>query len=338
MFSSGITLRIVLLCGVCVVLFTAELLTGASGIGVGDVWHGLLGDALNEQHNLVMREVRLPQACIAAVAGVALALSGWLMQTLFRNPLAGPSVLGISSGASLGVAVLMLSAGSGLPWSTSAGGHAAVIVAAIAGAISVLMLIMLVSQRLADNTTLLVFGIMLGFFTSAIVSALQFRASSDSVKSFALWGMGSYSEADMSEVVMLGGGIVLSGVIILFILKHLNLLLLGDDYAHNMGVPVKQTRLLILLSVGIMVGMSTAFCGPVAFIGLVVPHIARLLMHTAEHARLLVPVALGGAAASMLADLLSRVLHIPLNALVSALGAPFIIYILVRGTKSRSII
>ncbi len=316
-----------------------ELLLGPVRIPSSDVLQILFTKAhLNEAWITIVNDSRLPRALASAIAGVGLAWSGWLMQTLFRNPLAGPSVLGISSGASLGVALLTLAVGGSALSGFNVAGSAAIAGAAMLGAIAVLLIVMIVAGRLADNTTLLVFGIMLGYFTSAIISALQFKAASESLKSFVLWGMGSFSEADFTDSAFMLAAIILGAVIILFLLKTLNLLLLGEEYAQSMGVNVKRSRLLIIIAVGAMAGCITAFCGPVAFIGLVVPHIARSWMRTSEHVRLFVPIALAGMGVSLLADLLSRTLELPLNAIVSALGAPLIIYLILRGSNSKAII
>lgn len=331
--------RIALLVVFCCLLFVLELLLGSVNIPFEDVLSILFSKThMNNAWVTIVYDSRLPRALAASIAGVALSWSGLLMQTLFRNPLAGPSVLGISSGASLGVALLTLSVGSGYIGQMGIGGSAAMAMAAMAGAMAVLLIVMAVAKRLADNTTLLVFGIMLGYFTSAIISALQYKAASESLKSYVLWGMGSFSEASMYQSLFMLFAVLVGGGIMLFILKNLNLLLLGDEYAQSMGLNVNANRLLIITAVGIMAGSVTAFCGPIAFVGLVVPHIARSWMGTSEHVRLYTPVALIGIAVSLFSDLLSRILELPLAAVVSALGAPLIIYIILRGAASKSII
>ncbi len=323
----------------CVLFFVLELVLGNVKIPVQDVLEILFTKThSNQVWTTIVNESRMPRALAASIAGIGLAWSGWLMQTLFRNPLAGPSVLGITSGASLGVALLTLVVGGHAFLDINIAGSATIAAAAMMGAGAVLLVVVIVAKRLADNTTLLVFGIMLGYFTSAIISALQFKAASELIKNYVLWGMGSFNEADFTDSFIMLITILIGAVIILFLLKNLNLILLGEEYAQSMGVNLKGNRLLIIIAVGAMAGSVTAFCGPVAFIGLVVPHLARSWMRTSEHVRLFVPIALMGMGVSMLADILSRLLELPLNAVVSALGAPLIIYIILRGSKSKSIV
>ncbi len=257
------------------------------------------------------------------------------MQTLFRNPLAGPSVLGISSGASLGVALLVMATGGAL---TGISSITVTALAAMSGAFLVLFIVMAVAKRLADNTALLIFGIMLSFFTGAVVDALQFKSSNESLRSYINWGMGSFAETSCGEITLLivavGAGILLT----VLILHRLNLLLLGEDYAMSMGVNVRATRFLIILATGILAGVITAFCGPVSFIGLAVPHLVRTAMKTSDHPKLLIPVLLTGGVIGLLCDLLARTCELPLNTIASALGAPVVVIILLRGNKSKAII
>lgn len=288
------------------------------------------GDPSSPTYTIVV-ESRLPRACLAAVSGMGLAWSGWLMQTMFRNPLAGPGVLGISSGASLGVALLLLISGSAV-------GEVSTVIAAMSGAIAVLLIILLIANRLTDHLSLLLFGVMLGYFVSAIVSALQFKAGSDALKSFVLWGMGSFAEAGMSDALWILSLLGIAAIIILTMLKPLNLLLLGDEYARSLGVNLKQVRIAIVLVVGLTTGAITAFCGPVAFIGLVVPHLTRSMLQTSEHRKLFIPVAMMGVVCSLGSDVLARLTELPLNSIVSALGAPVVIYMIVKGSKSKALI
>lgn len=288
------------------------------------------GDPSSPTYTIVV-ESRLPRACVAAVSGMGLAWSGWLMQTMFRNPLAGPGVLGISSGASLGVALLILISGSAV-------GEISTVIAAMSGAVAVLLVILLIANRLTDHLSLLLFGVMLGYFVSAIVSALQFKAGSDALKSFVLWGMGSFAEAGMTDALWILSLLGIAAIIILTMLKPLNLLLLGDEYARSLGVNLKQVRIAIVLVVGLTTGAITAFCGPVAFIGLVVPHLTRSMMQTSEHRKLFIPVAMMGVVCSLGSDVLARLTELPLNSIVSALGAPVVIYMIVKGSKSKALI
>ncbi len=295
----------------------------------------LCGNGSENTYRIIILESRLPRATAAILGGGGLALSGLLMQTLFRNPLAGPSVLGITSGASLGVALTVLAVGGSISASSTI---ALTALAALAGAFIVLFIVMAVAEKLSDNTALLIFGIMLSFFTGAIVNALQFKSSNESLRSFINWGMGSFAETSKPEIVILALSVVIGIFITAFILPRLNLLLLGEDYAQSMGVNVRGTRLLIILATGILAGIITAFCGPVSFIGLAVPHLVRTWLRTSNHPRLFVPVILAGATIGVLCDLLARLLELPLNTIASALGAPVVVYIVLRGTKSKAII
>lgn len=315
------------------ILLIAELTMGSVHIPLDMVFDSLLGKGPEGAYTIIMVESRIPRAITAMLGGSALALSGLLMQTLFRNPLAGPSVMGISSGASLGVALLVLLSG-GIVF----GGHAAIAIAAMTGALAVLLTVLAVAKRLADNTSLLIFGIMLSFFTSSVVDALQFKASNESLRSFVNWGMGSFAETNKSEIILMML-LIAAGMLIAFFLKNrLNLLLLGDEYASSMGVNIKSTRLLMILSTGILAGIVTAFCGPVAFIGLAVPHIIRKWLKTSDHRKILLPVILSGAAFALFCDFASRLLQLPLNTIASALGAPVVLWIILLGHKSKSII
>lgn len=324
------TIPFLLLAGA--LLFLCEIFLGPVKIEIQEVLSILSGsgDPSSPTYTIVV-ESRLPRACVAAVSGIGLAWSGWLMQTLFRNPLAGPGVLGISSGASLGVALLILAAGSTT-------GDVSIVIAAMCGAIAVLLVILMIANRLADHLSLLLFGVMLGYFVSAIVSALQFKAGSDALKTFVLWGMGSFAEAGMSDALWIALVVLLAAAVMIFLLKPLNLLLLGEEYARSLGVNIPRMRLSIVVIVGLMTGAITAFCGPVAFIGLVVPHLTRSMLRSSEHRRLFIPVALMGVVCSLGSDVIARLAELPLNSIVSALGAPVVIYMIVKGAKSKAII
>ncbi len=317
-------------------MFLLELVIGSVHIPLTDLLGVLTNDPeIPESSRIILLESRLPRSITALLGGSGLALSGLLMQTLFRNPLAGPSVLGISSGASLGVALMVMASGGAL---AGTGGLTITALAAMVGAFLVLLVVMAVAKRLADNTALLIFGIMLSFFTGAVVDALQFKSSNESLRSYINWGMGSFAETTKGEIILLlmavGAGICLT----LFILYRLNLLLLGEDYAMSMGVNVRATRFLIILATGILAGVITAFCGPISFIGLAVPHLVRTTMKTSDHPKLLLPVLLMGGLIGLMCDLLARICELPLNTIASALGAPVVVIILLRGNKSKAII
>ena len=319
-------------------LFAFELMSGPVSIPFVNVLKIIVkGDVSEPAWKVIVLESRMPRAFTAAIAGGSLALSGLLMQTLFRNPLAGPSVLGISSGASLGVAALMLASG-GVIFKSPTFAGAGIAIAAISGAMIVLVILLFVAERLHDNTSLLIFGIMLGYFTSAVVSILEYKAGNESLRSFILWSMGSFAEADGSEVLIMFTLLLIAIMIVISVLKALDLMLLGDDYASSMGVSVKSTRTILILASGLLAGGVTAFAGPIAFIGLAVPHVTRSVLSTSSHPRLFVPLILIGAFVGLLCDLIARMAQIPLNAVASALGAPVIIYIIVKGSKSKAIV
>lgn len=317
-------------------MFCLELAFGPVNLSLSEVWNALIGEGTELQHLIVM-ETRLPRALTAILAGLMLALSGLLMQTLFRNPLAGPSVMGISSGASLGVAIVVLAgglstAGSGLVFSSviAAGG--------MTGALLVLLIVLAVSRRLPDNTTLLIFGIMASFFTSAVVDALQFKASNESLRSYINWGMGSFSETGSEQIIMMVGVGTLSFLLVMLYAGRLNPLLLGDDYARSMGISTGTTKTLLLGVTGLMAGVTTAFCGPIAFVGLAVPHLVRFWLRTSDHRTILIPVSLAGSVFGLACDLLSRLSDLPLNTIASGFGAPVVLWIIFRGTKNQNLI
>ncbi len=312
-------------------LFIAELLLGPVKIPLNEIVDCLFHPNNPANGTSLILETRITRGFTAIIGGTGLAIAGWLLQTLFRNPLAGPDVLGISSGASLGVAMLVLGSGVlsfGIP------GPFTIALAAMLGAILVLLLLVVVSERLTDNTALLIFGIMCGFLASAIVSGLEFKSNSDSLRNYILWGLGSFADTGWKEIVILLIALVAALSIVLAILPRLNLLLLGDEYALSMGIHVRKTRTIIIVITGILAGSVTAFCGPVAFIGLAVPHVIRSWKKTSNHHRLLPFITIGGAIAALFCDLICRLTQLPLNTITCAMGAPIVIWIVLRGSKS----
>lgn len=322
-----------------VALLVLELIIGPVKIPWKEAGKVLFGQEIsNPAWKTIVLESRLPRALTSAIGGGALAISGLLMQTLFRNPLAGPSVLGVTGGASLGVALLMMASGGIVSFVPGIPALMMVALAALMGAFAVLLIILLVAERIPDNVTLIIFGIMFSYFTAAIVNTLQFKTSGESLRSFIFWGMGSFAETGMTEVGYMMGVLIIGITIVLVVLPRLNLLLLGDDYAFSMGVNVKQTRLLVIVATGILTGIVTAFCGPVSFIGLAVPHIARMVMKTSGHEQLIFPVLITGVIVGISCDLLARIFELPLNTVASALGAPVVLYIILKGSKTKAII
>lgn len=281
----------------------------------------------------ILIQSRLPRGLAAVGGGAGLALAGLLMQTLFRNPLAGPSVLGITSGASLAVAVLTLGISSAVI------SQFQVVVAAILGSLAILLVILAVAKKFFDVTAVLIVGLMLSFFTSAIVSLLQSFAPASSIKSFVFWGFGSFANLTpgQSPLFLIPVGIILT--LSLFFVKPLNALLLGEMHAASMGIRVKSLRIQIMLATGILTGVITAFCGPVAFIGLASPHVARFIFRSVNHRIVLPSSILLGAVLALACDVIARLpgsdQALPLNTVCAFMGAPVVIYLIVSGRKKK---
>ena len=328
------------LCLVIVVLFASNLLLGSVSIPAEDVMRILLGDT-NEKASwrFIILESRLPQAITAMFCGASLAVSGLMLQTVFRNPLAGPSVFGINSGAGLGVALVMLFLGGGLSvGSLQFSGFAAVLIAAFFGALAVMAVIFFFSTLVRSHVMLLIIGIMIGYISNSAISLLNFFATDEGVKSYMVWGLGSFGGVSMANMpVFVGVSLFgLSGALLL--IKPLNALLLGDRYAENLGVNIVAVRNWLLVVTGLLTAVTTAFCGPVAFIGLAVPHMARLLLTTDNHRQLLPATMLCGAVVALVCNLLCFLPGdggvIPLNALTPLIGAPVIIYVILINHES----
>ena len=319
-----------------VVLFALNLLMGSVSIPAKAVIQILAGDdSLKPSWQFIVLESRLPQAITAMLCGGALAVSGLMLQTAFRNPLAGPSVFGINSGAGLGVALVMLLMGGGLSvGSLQVSGFAAVLIAAFIGAMAVMALIFFFSTLVRNNVMLLIVGIMIGYITNSAISLLNFFATDEGVKSYMVWGMGSFGGVSMANMPVFAV-VTLFGLFgALLLIKPLNALLLGDSYAENLGVNILRVRNWLLIVTGLLTAVTTAFCGPVAFIGLAVPHIARLLLTTDNHRVLLPATILCGAVVALVCNLICFLPGesgvIPLNAVTPLIGAPVIIYVIAR--------
>ena len=322
-----------------VVLFVLNLAMGSVSIPLADVWAVLTGNVTGEASDtwrFIIIESRLPQAIMALMGGAALAVSGLLLQTTFRNPLAGPSILGISDGANLGVAAVLLYFGGSLSqvtdWPIS--GYAAIILAAFVGASLILSLIIYFSAKVKNNVMLLIIGIMIGYLTSSLISILNYYASTDKVHAFVMWGLGNFSGVSLEQLPFFSICTISGLLLSLLLVKPLNALLLGERYAANLGIRVKRARLFILICTGLLTATTTAFCGPVSFIGLAVPHMARLLLGSSNHT-LLVPVTmLTGACVALLCNILMVIPGsnqiLPLNAVTPMLGAPVIIYVIIN--------
>lgn len=311
-------------------LFTADLLVGSVAVALRDIWAALTGGSCDPAVRDIILKIRLLKAVTALFAGAALAASGLQMQTLFRNPLAGPYVLGISSGASLGVALFLLGAPllgvSAHSFVQSLG----IAGAAWLGAALVLLIVMAVSRRIKDIMVILILGMMFGSGVSSMVEILQYLSSEAALKSFVIWTMGSLGDVTGGNLALMLPVITVGLVLSVAVIKPLNLLLLGENYARTMGLNIQRTRTLLFLSTVLLAGTVTAFCGPVGFIGLAVPHLARMLFASADH-RVLMPASmLSGAALLLVCDLISKSLALPINTVTALMGIPVVIVVVVR--------
>jgi len=318
------------------VLFALNILVGSIAIPASDVVAILMGADAKSSWQYIILESRLPQAMTALLAGGALAVSGLMLQTAFRNPLAGPSIFGINSGAGLGVALVMLLLGGSLSaGSISVSGFLAVLLAAFVGAMVVMAIIFFFSTQVRSHVMLLIIGIMIGYIANSAISLLNFFATDEGVKSYMVWGMGSFGGVSMRMMPLFATVTMLGIVGALLLIKPLNALLLGDRYAENLGINIIRTRNWLLIVTGLLTAIVTAFCGPIAFIGLAVPHITRLLVPTDNHRLLLPATLLMGAVVALTCNLLCVLPGesgvIPLNAVTPLIGAPVIIYVIIRG-------
>lgn len=315
------TVIFILLTAFLVVLFAVDICSGS-------IWLSPFGSSLSALEKQILIDIRLPKALTAIIAGIALSIAGLMMQTLFRNPLAGPYTLGISSGATLGVALITMCS---VLLTTM---HTALLLpfAACIGATLVLLLVVAVSKRVTSNVSLLIVGMMFGSIASALVNVLQNFSNPDSLKLFIVWTLGSLHSVGWSDMPFLLGVVIVGLIIVLCVLKPLNGLLLGEDYARGLGINIGRTRLLIVLATGLLAGGITAFCGPIAFVGVAVPHIARGILKSSNH-RYTIPLsALIGACLLLACDILCSLATSPLPiSTVSALfGAPIIIWIIMK--------
>ena len=318
-------------------LFMAGLMTGSVSIPCSAVWRVLIGEdeGVSESWRFIILESRLPQMVTAMLSGACLATAGLMMQTVFRNPLAGPDVFGINGGAGLGVALVMLLAGGSVTLGTlGVTGNVAILAAAFAGAMAVMAIILFSSTLVRDGVMLLVIGIMVGYLSSSVVTLLNYSATEQGIRSFMLWGMGSLDGVTPSLLPLYVTITTAALVLSLLMVKPLNLLSLGDNYARNLGLNTRRARNYALLLTGLLTAVVTAYCGPIAFIGLAVPHIARLLTVTDDMRWLLPITMLTGAVVTMACHLLCFVPGeagmLPLNAVTPLIGAPVIIYVIIR--------
>lgn len=328
--KSRTSLLFVVLTLLTVALFAVDLAVGSVAIPLREVWASLTGGEVAASTAKIVRSIRLLKAVVALLAGAALAVSGLQMQTLFRNPLAGPYVLGISSGASFGVALLLLGAPMlGLGGSTllSSFGMAG---AAWVGAAIILTLVAVLSRRIKDIMVILILGMMCSSGIDAVVQILQYLSSEGALKSFVIWTMGSLGDVTTPQLALLAVAVVIGLVLAVAVIKPLNLLLLGEQYARTMGLNIHRTRRLVFLSTTLLAGTVTAFCGPVGFIGLAVPHLARMLFREADHRVLIPAAALTGSCILLLCDIVSKWLTLPINTVTALMGIPIVVWVVLR--------
>lgn len=322
--------KFVLLAVVCSFLFLVSLFHGSVDIPVEDVVNALRGDGTDTARYIVVFS-RLPQAITAFLSGGALAASGLLLQTAFRNPLAAPDIFGVTSGASLAVALLTLAPGLVV---TGIVGYLSSVTAAFVGAMAVTALIWFLSRRVRSSVMLIIIGMMVGYLCSSIITLLNSLATDEGVHNFVVWGMGDFSSVGIDDLWLFAPLTVVATLATLLLVKPLNALLLGPRYAESMGVNVRKTRNLLLLLTGILTAVVTAFCGPIAFIALAVPHVARLFMGTTDHRTLLPMTILMGSAIALLCNVITTLPSngtvLPLNAITSLIGAPIIVWVLLK--------
>lgn len=316
-------------------LAAANVYFGSVDIPVAAVTDVLCGREVERQAwHYIIWENRIPQTLTAIFSGAGLAAAGLMLQTVFRNPLAGPSILGIDGGANLGVALVMLLFGGTFAAGTfSLSGFVLVIVAAMLGAWAIMAILIAFSHYLRSNTMLLITGVMIGYLTSSAISLLNYGATEEGVRSFMMWGLGSFANVTVDRLPAFIASMSVGLALALLLIKPLNALLLGDSYATNLGIDVRRTRTLLLCATGLLTATSTAFCGPIAFVGLAVPHIARMLLSTADHRLLLPATMLTGACLTLLCNLLSTIPSqavIPINVLTPVLGAPVVIWVILK--------
>jgi iron complex transport system permease protein len=327
---------------IIVTLFVANIFWGATHIAAADVWSILTGNSVKDNDALyvIVLQFRLPQALVALLSGAAIALSGLLLQTAFRNPLADPGIMGISSGAGLGVALVMLASGTvsaAMPQQWGLTGL--VVMGAFLGACLALLLLLAFASTVKNNVMLLITGLMLSYVTSSAVTLLRYFSDSESVYAYAVWGMANFAGVPSSHLLFYSLTLIAGIFLSILLLKPLNALLLGEQYARNLGVNTRRLMLRLLLCAGFLTAITTAYCGPVAFIGLAMPQLARLLLRTSNHKTLMPFTVLLGAAVALFCNLLCNLPEttaLPLNALTPLFGAPVILYVIVNERKLLS--
>jgi iron complex transport system permease protein len=328
--------KIFLLLTLFSLIFILNISLGSISIPIKEVFNSLIGGNVSkETWNYIIINYRLPKAITAVLVGVGLSISGLLMQTLFRNPLAGPYVLGLSSGSSLGVAFVILGANY-LPSFISSilVSSYGIILASCLGSFLVLILVLLVSQKLRDTNSILIVGLMFGSFASAIVGVLTYFSSAEQLQKYTFWSMGNIGNLSWNSILILTISVLFGLILSIFSIKSLNAMLLGENYAKSLGINFKKSRLIIILATSILAGSITAFAGPIAFIGLAVPHISKIVFQTSNHAILFWSTILFGAIIMLVCDIFSHIpgteITLPINAITSIIGAPIVIWLIVK--------
>lgn len=323
-----------------IILFILNLFVGSVTVPLDEIFKVLLKENTDNTLNVIIFNYRLPQALTALLAGAALAVAGLLMQTLFRNPLADPSMLGISSGASLGVGIVILLTGaisgtavSSFGWWSTIG----VSLAAFIGAVLVLFVMLAFSSRMKDMTTLIIIGLMIAYLAGSITDILKFFSLKEDIHAFVIWGMGSFSGVGTSKMPVFATSIIIGLFVTFFLSKNLNILLLGEMYADNLGLNIRKNSVIIILVSGYLTAIVTAYCGPIAFVGLAMPHIARFLFKSSDH-RLLIPATmLIGMDMALICNLIARMPgfdgNLPVNAVTAFIGAPIVISVILKSRK-----
>ena len=323
------TILFVLLAVLCAVLFVADVAVGSVAISLGDVVNALLGKGSAEMRSIVL-DIRLVRALTAILAGAALSVSGLQMQILFRNPLAGPYVLGVSAGASLGVALFLLGApllGVAISPALQSIGTAG---AAWIGSAVVLMLVVALSRRIKDIMVMLILGIMLSSGVGAVVEILQYFSNEASLKSYVVWTMGSLGDVTSGQLALLAPIVMAGLAMAVATIKPMNMLLAGERYAASMGLNISRTRTVVLTATTLLAGTVTAFCGPIGFVGIAVPHIARMVFRSADHRILLPGTILAGVVMLLVGDIVAKYFALPINTITALMGIPIVIYIVTR--------
>lgn len=340
MFSlESMRVKFLILVGITIILFALNIFIGSVDIPSRAVWQVLMGEISDGPIRYIVLSSRLPQAITAILAGAALTVAGLLLQTAFRNPLAGPSVLGITSGGSLGVALVVLFFGgsvsaAGYSWD----GYMAILMGAFLGSVGIMFLLLLFSVWLKNDMLLLIVGILVGYFTSSIITLLNFVSTAEGVQGYMMWGMGNFNGVSMQQLPLFGSLVGVGLIFAILMIKPLNVILLGENYAQNLGMNMHRVRNMLLLSTGVLTAVVTAYCGPVAFIGLAVPHIVRMIFRTANHSVIIPGCIVTGAAVGLLCCLLCVVpkdMVWPLNGVTPLIGVPVIMYVILKGRGRR---